>query len=69
MVYKSLGDYSFCILTTLDFIKPYENIMNLHAFFFYNKKSILLTIFSLYLEGFAILRLPRVDNYLRIPLI
>ncbi len=34
MVYKSLGDYSFCILITLDFIKPYENIMNLYAIIF-----------------------------------
>ncbi len=29
MVYKSLGDYSFCILITLDFIKPYGNIMQI----------------------------------------
>ncbi len=29
MVYMSLGDNSFCILFTLDFIKPNGNIMNL----------------------------------------
>ncbi len=29
MVYMSLGDNSFCILITLDFIKPNGNIMNL----------------------------------------
>ncbi len=34
MAYKSLGDYSFCILITLDFIKPYGNIVNLYAHFF-----------------------------------
>ncbi len=58
MVHKSLGDDSFRILITLDFIKPYKNIMNLYAIIFFNKKS------SLYLEGFAILWLNRVDNYL-----
>ncbi len=31
MVYKSLRDYSFSILITLNFIKPYGNIMNLYA--------------------------------------
>ncbi len=30
-IYKSLGYYSFRILITLDFIKSYENIMNLYA--------------------------------------
>ncbi len=45
MVYKSLGDYSFCILITLDFIKPYGNIVNLYAHFL-NKKSILLNHFQ-----------------------
>ncbi len=50
----ALGDYSFCILITLDFIKPYGNIVNLYGFFLI--KSILyLTILSLYLEGFSIL--------------
>ncbi len=31
MVFKSLKDYSFCILITLDFMKPYENIINFYA--------------------------------------
>ncbi len=31
MVYKSLGDYPFCILITLAFIKPYRNIIILYA--------------------------------------
>ncbi len=64
MIYKSLGDYSFCILNTLDFIIPYENIMDLYAIFFFNKKSILLNHFQHNLEGFAVLWLHRVDNYL-----
>ncbi len=37
MVYMLLEDYIFCILITLDFIKPYGNIMNLYANFL-NKK-------------------------------
>ncbi len=41
----SLGEYSFCILITLDFIKPYGNIINLYANIFY-KKSILLKHFQ-----------------------
>ncbi len=28
-----VGDYSFCILTILGFIKVYENVMNLYAVF------------------------------------
>ncbi len=48
MVYKYLGDYS--LLITLGFIKPYENITNLFAYFF-NYKSILLNHFhSLYFD-------------------
>ncbi len=45
MAYMSLGDYSFCILITLDCIKPYGNIMNLYANFL-NKKSILFNHFQ-----------------------
>ncbi len=63
MVYTSLEDYSFCILITLDFIKPYGNIMNLYAFSFV-KSKFYWTIFSCYYEWFAIPRLPPVDNYL-----
>ncbi len=63
MVHTSLGDDSFRIVITKDFIKPYKNIMNLYAIIFLNKKS------SLYLEGFAVLWLNRVDNYLWITLI
>ncbi len=33
MVYRYLGDYSF-LHTILGFIKVYENIMNLYAFFY-----------------------------------
>ncbi len=64
MVYKSLGYYSFCILITWDLIKLYENIMN----FICKKKKkkkrsqFYLTIFNLYLEGFAILWLHGEDN-------
>ncbi len=63
MVYKSLRDYSFSILITLNFIKPYGNIMNLYAFFCI-KRQFYLTIFSSYHELFAILWLNCVDNYL-----
>ncbi len=53
MVYKSLGDDSFCILIALEFIKPYENIMNLYAILFLNKSLFYWTIISLYLQGFV----------------
>ncbi len=63
MIYKYLGDYSFCILITLGFIKPCENIINWYAlFFFFTTSQFYWTIFSLYLEEFAILWLPCVDN-------
>ncbi len=63
----SPGDYSFCILITLDFIKPYGNIINLYDIFSI-KSQFYCTIFSSY-EWFAILWLSRVDNYLLITLI
>ncbi len=53
MVYKSLEDYSFCILIALELIKPYEHIMNLYAILFLNKSLFYWTIFSLYLQGFV----------------
>ncbi len=72
MICKSLGDYSFFILITLDFIKPYGNIsMQVYAsfFFIFIESLFYWTIFSSYHEWFAILWLPRVDYYLWIALI
>ncbi len=45
MVYKFLRDYSFSIPITLNFIKPYGNIMNLYVIILY-KKTILFNHFQ-----------------------
>ncbi len=41
VVKNNITDYSFCILITLNFIKPYENIINLYAISFLNKVNVI----------------------------
>ncbi len=41
VVKNNITDYSFCILITLNFIKPYENIIHLYVISFLNKVNVI----------------------------